>query len=80
MNINEPVDVISSFEALHCESSCNLDELHGFATVELLRKKIRSRETIKGVHVLKFPLFEEIHFDSFQKPWFSFTGQTDESW
>ena len=39
MNINESVDVISSFEALHCESSCNLDELHRFATVELLKKE-----------------------------------------
>ena len=44
------------------------------------KKRIRSRETIKGDHVFKFPLFEEIHFDSFQKPWFSFAGQTDESW
>ena len=43
-------------------------------------KRIRSRETIKGDRVFKFPLFEEIHFDSFQKPWFSFAGQTDESW
>ena len=47
-----------------------------FATVELLKKKrIRSRETIKGDHVFKFPLFEEIHFDSFQNHGFPLQGR-----
>ena len=44
MNIDESVDVISSFEALHCESSCNLDELHRFATLELLKKRESGQE------------------------------------